>query len=110
MPYKDPERKRQWEQDHRQQRNARRKVQRLAESSGQPAAPRSAPEFTATLRNRLGKSAPDPTAQKKPTSGWKVLLGFAVGLGIVFLAGVAGVNVPPPGDPGGSPKSSNSGV
>jgi hypothetical protein len=29
MPYKDPEHKRQWEREHRQQRNAKRRTQRL---------------------------------------------------------------------------------
>jgi hypothetical protein len=41
MTYKDPERKRQWEQEHREQRNARRRTQRLAAGSGQPAVPKS---------------------------------------------------------------------
>ena len=29
MPYKDPERKRQWEREHREQRNAMRRTERL---------------------------------------------------------------------------------
>jgi hypothetical protein len=51
MPYKDPERKRQWELEHRQQRNVRRRMQRLDARSRHSIAP---------------KPAPDPVSDQKP--------------------------------------------
>ena len=36
MPYKDPERKRQWEREHRQERNAKRRNQQYAMPTPQP--------------------------------------------------------------------------
>jgi hypothetical protein len=72
VPYKDPERKRQWENEHRERRNARRKAQRLAARSGLP---------------NVAKLSPDPVAAQNQPSGWKVLLGLAVGIGIILLGG-----------------------
>jgi hypothetical protein len=43
MPYKDPERKHRWEQEHRQQRNARRRRQVLDARAGQSSIPRLVP-------------------------------------------------------------------
>jgi hypothetical protein len=60
MPYKDLERKRQWEREHREQRNARRrelKVQALVSP----------------------KAGLDPHAKDQPASGWRVLAGLAIG-------------------------------
>lgn len=71
MPYKDPERKRQWERDNREQRNAKRR---------KPFDVRV--RIARILRNRT----PDPVRAPEEKSGWKVLLGFAVGLGVVVLA------------------------
>jgi len=56
---------------------------------------------------RLKNPIPDPAPKEQPTSGWKVLLGIAVGLGVVLLAAMAGINVPPPGS---SPGSGNAGM
>lgn len=70
MPYKDPERKKQWEREHREQRNADRRKQRLAE---QPK-----PDFPGL--------APDPVADRPAKSGWKMIFGLAVGIGVVLLA------------------------
>ena len=95
MPYKDPERKRQWEKEHREQRNARRRMRRLSVPSGHVNA---------------ANASPDPAPDQQRTSGWKVLLGFAVGLGVLVLAAVAGVNPPPPGGLGGLPGSGESGT
>jgi hypothetical protein len=67
MPYKDPERKRQWECEHREQRNARRRALRL---------------MSQTVVTP--KPAPDPVPNQQPTSGWKVLLGLSVGVGIII--------------------------
>ena len=73
MPYKDPERKRQWEREHREQRNARRRALRLTAQ---------------TFVRR--KPVPDPTPSQRP-SGWKNILGLAVGVGIIILGGLAGL-------------------
>jgi hypothetical protein len=56
MPYKNPERKRQWEREHRDQRNARRRQIRSGTEG------RTATALT-----------PDPISTKAATSGWKVL-------------------------------------
>jgi len=77
MPYKDPERKRQWERDHREQRNARRRIQ--AARVGHPSLP---------------KPVPDPVSAQKPTNAWKVLQtigGFALVVGIALLAAWDGI-------------------
>lgn len=55
-PYKDPERKRKWEREHREQRNARRRALRLTAET----------VFTP-------KAALDPLLNQQPTSGWKVI-------------------------------------
>jgi hypothetical protein len=52
--------------------------------------------------HRLKKQGPDPTTKQHQTSGWKVVLGFAVGLGLEVLAAVAGMNMQPPGSSPGS--------
>ena len=77
MPYKDPERKQQWEREHREQRNARRKALRLT-----------------TQSVVTQKPAPDPLPNQPPTSGWKMIAGLAVGFGIIVLGALAGVSLP----------------
>jgi hypothetical protein len=79
MPYKNTERKRQWEREHREQRNARRRAQRHAARSGHPGVP---------------KPAPDRVSGQKPQGTWKTILGWAVGIGVVLLAVIAGANPP----------------
>ena len=69
MPYKNPERKRQWEREHRGQRNAARRKQPLPTGSGQCAVP---------------KPKPDPSSTRSG-DGWKVLASIAVGIGVVLL-------------------------
>jgi hypothetical protein len=64
MPYKTPEDKRRWEREHRHQRNEQRK-KRLA----------------APIMPILAKPVPDPVSAQEPESGWKTILGLAVGLG-----------------------------
>jgi ferric-dicitrate binding protein FerR (iron transport regulator) len=88
MPYKDPERKRQWEREHREQRNAARRKQRMTEGSGQRVIPR---------------LMADPDSSQQSGNGWKALASIAIGIGVVLLAAVAGVNPPPPDDLAGSP-------
>ena len=87
MPYKDPERKRQWEREHREQRNARRRTLR----------------FSAVV---TPKPVPDPVPNQPPPSGWKNILGLAVGVGIIVLGALAGAGVP--GNFGSSAGSTNS--
>lgn len=69
MPYKDPERKRQWERQHREERNARRRnsfnprvVQRLNTTQAQvpPARPAPAPRTTAEIVAAPHSRAPKP--------------------------------------------------
>jgi hypothetical protein len=68
MPYKDPERKRQWEQEHRAERNARRRKQPL------------------TIPYRVH----DPLSLREPTTGWKVAAGIG-GLALAFGMGLLAV-------------------
>jgi hypothetical protein len=79
MPYKDAERKRQWEQQHREQRNTRRRMQRLNARSGQQS---------------IAKPSPDPNPGQKGQDTWKTILGWAIGIGVVLLAAIGGVNPP----------------
>lgn len=87
MPYKNREDKARWEREHREERNARRRDQYLA--------PRTAPI--------VQKRAHDPISAPEPKSGWKVIIGVAVGVGVVLLAALGGVTVPNPGSRGPLP-------
>jgi len=51
MPYKDPGRQRQWEREHREQRNARRRTRGLT---------------VAPYRSRPETRTPDPIANREP--------------------------------------------
>ena len=75
MPYKNPEDKRRWEREHRQQRNAQRR-HRLGAVT-RPVAP---------------DSEPDAASNQQPKGGWSAVIGLAVGIGIGFLAALAGVS------------------
>ena len=77
MPYKNPERKRQWEREHRDQRNARRRALKLIV---QPVVP--------------SKAGLDPRQNDQPASGWKVLAGLVVGIGIALVLALAGAGFP----------------
>ena len=68
MPYKDPERKRQWEREHRDQRNARRRELRLT-----------------TQTVVTPKPVPDPALTGETTSAWKIVAGLTVGVGIALV-------------------------
>jgi|HubBroStandDraft_2_1064218.scaffolds.fasta_scaffold1601715_1 hypothetical protein len=70
MPYKDAESKRRWEQEHREERNARRR-RHFAPAREM----RSVPEATH-----------DPVQDQHLQLNWQVVVGFAVGLGVVLLA------------------------
>lgn len=77
MPYKDPERKRQWEREHREQRNAARRNKPLPTASGQSAVP---------------KPRPSPISTQQSDDGWKVLASIAVGIGVILLGLFAGTD------------------
>jgi hypothetical protein len=79
MPYKDQERKRQWERQHRERRNARRKMLRLNAGS---------------VHQSVSKPAPDPVSDQKSQVTWMTILGWAIGIGVVLLAAIGGVNPP----------------
>jgi hypothetical protein len=79
MPYKDPERKRQWEREHRAQRNAVRRTRRLDVGPGP---------------STVLKPAPDPVSTQQSGDGWKVLASIAVGIGIVLVGLLAGTTFP----------------
>jgi hypothetical protein len=81
MPYKDPERKREWEREHREQRNARRRMQHITARSGQ---------------QNIAKPSFDPVSDQKSEDTWKTILGWAIGIGVVLLGILAGVRIPDP--------------
>ena len=89
MPYKDPERKRQWEREHREQRNAKRRM-RHSGKRATSIAPNPAPDW---IRNQEAKG------------DWKAILGLAVGFGVVLLAALGGID--PPLQSGTDRQSSN---
>jgi len=70
MPYKDAESKRRWEQEHREERNARRRrhIGPAREMHG--------------IRDAVNDSLPDQHLQLN----WQVVVGFAVGIGVVLIA------------------------
>ncbi len=79
MPYRNPEHKRQWEREHRAQRNAQRRMRRLEGING--------------LIARI--PAPDPNSDQPPTSGWKVMAeigAFVLAVGLGVLAALGGAN------------------
>jgi hypothetical protein len=75
MPYKNPEDKRRWEREHRQQRNAQRRAQRLN-----------------PLSRPVELNEPDTASNQEAKGGWSAVIGLAVGIGIAFLAALAGVS------------------
>jgi ferric-dicitrate binding protein FerR (iron transport regulator) len=80
MPYKDPERKRQWEREHREQRSASRRAVRLSTRSGQPQIP---------------SRAPGPILTQEPEDDWKAAAGigaFALAVLISLFAGWVGLS------------------
>lgn len=73
MAYKNPEDKRRWEREHREQRNARRRKQ----------------HWGAQMEPIVPRSAPDPIPDQEPTVAWLVV----AGIGACVLAVVLGVLV-----------------
>ncbi len=78
MPYKDPERKRQWEREHRALRNAQRRQKRLE------------PQRNSAAYQQMREPAPS----RNSGSGWKVFWGLAIGIGVILLSAVAGMGSP----------------
>ena len=75
MPYKNPDRKRQWEREHREMRNARRKEQR------------------SSAKLRIPVSS-EPAPAGSAGGGWKTFFGFVVAAGLTLLGVAAGVRFP----------------
>jgi len=77
MPHKDPEPKRQWEREHPEQRNERRRTARPVVSS----------ELSS-----VEMPMPDPALDQGPQGIWIALVGLAVTIGVVLLAVFVGVS------------------
>ena len=75
MPYKDPERKRQWEQEHREQRNARRRTLQLAVSPG---------------GSRYETPLSDPITNERSDSGANLIPVLVIGFTFLVMLLVAG--------------------
>ena len=95
MPSKNPEHKRQWEREHREQRNTRRRMQRSDEGSRQHTSPKSTFDLRTALRSAR-KPADDPVSNE-PKSSWKAALCLVVGIGVVLFAVFAGASFPDSG-------------
>jgi hypothetical protein len=76
MPYKNPEDKRRWETEHREQRNEQRRAQRLG----------------AVSRPVVLNSAPDPDQESR--NGWRLLIVLAIGFGSILLGAITGARLP----------------
>jgi hypothetical protein len=96
MAYKDPERKKQWEREHREQRNAQRRIQRRGGAVKQNNVPGLAQATTkvqqgATFAAHHNAVAVATTADQS-NSGLKVLVGVAVVIIVLMFVTLAGVN------------------
>jgi hypothetical protein len=78
MPYKNPEDKKQWEREHREIRNARRRQSRV----GRP------------TNHFVQQTAPDPVPRQDSQNGWKILVAIAVGVGFALISAFVGVKLP----------------
>src|SRR5256885_10729964 len=72
MPYKDPEDKRRWEQEHRDHRNARRRQRNLG------------------MQTLAASTMPDAVGAGEQINGWKILATIVVGIGVASLAALVG--------------------
>jgi hypothetical protein len=77
MPFKNPEDKRQWEREHREQRNAQRRANRTS---------------TLTLPT-VPKSVLDTVLVGKRKSGWEMILALVFGFGVALLGALSGVRL-----------------
>ena len=78
MPYKNPERKRQWEREHREQRNEQRRLRRLEVKSSSVAP----------------NAAPDPVSFDQAKSASKGIIAFGAAVAVVAIAVFSGINIP----------------
>jgi LPXTG-motif cell wall-anchored protein len=69
MPYKDPERKPQWEREHREERNAMRRTRSLPVVPGRP----------------RETAMPDLITEQKADTGSNVIAALAVGMFLLAL-------------------------
>jgi hypothetical protein len=76
MPYKNPECKRKWEQEHRDRRNTNRRNQRSVNQLS---------EKPRTIR-------PNLISAEKPTNHWKTIGGIALGVGLAALTVFLGLS------------------
>lgn len=72
MPYKNPEDKRKWEREHRQERNARRRQKHLG------------------MQAPVTSPMPDLVPASENPSGWNTIASVLVGIGLAVLVIVAG--------------------
>jgi len=47
-----------------------------------------------SVHQSVSKPAPDPVSDQKSQVTWKTILGWAIGIGVVLLAAIGGVNPP----------------
>ena len=73
MPYKNPEDKRRWEREHREERNARRRLRHLEARDA-----------------RASAVMPDPASSEEKSSGCKIFASIVVGVAIALLGAMAG--------------------
>ena len=69
MPYKDPERKRQWEREHREERNARRRTRSLP----------------VVLEGPCEAATSDPITEQKADAGANMIAALVVGMFLLAL-------------------------
>jgi hypothetical protein len=84
MPYKDPRRKRQWEREHREERNARRRKS----LSSQP------PESSG-----IAIPLPDPNSAQVPVTNMNVAIGGMLGLAFLLAVFITIWRLGSPTDP-----------
>ncbi len=110
MPYKDPERKRQWEREHREERNARRRkhtvTARVVPNLRTKTSPDPIPQSTRDIIARLRARAPKPhgpAPQQEAGDDWMVILAIVAVFALMLLANLNGVAMPDPGTAGQPP-------
>ena len=77
MPYKNPERKRQWEREHRSRRNEQRRVRRLQTNEGSVAR----------------TPVPDPVSGERRKSGWTGIFAFGAAIALVVIVAFSGIGI-----------------
>jgi hypothetical protein len=80
MPYKNPEDKKRWEREHRQQRNERRKQWRLNGRTN-----------SSSREQRADSTA---LSDNHGNNSWKTILGLALGVGLLFLRVGSAITTP----------------